>query len=153
MQQPQWFEDFDENFIWEHTIPGLSAEEIIAFAERYDPQRFHLSDTAARETHFGGLVASGFQTQLECFKPLCEQVFKHAHGVGSPGLDSLKWLRPWYPEEALAIRVKLISQRRSSKHTDRGYLGFELTARVDGHPTLFMSWTVIMLTRESGLSA
>lgn len=143
----KYYEDFPEGFVYEYQVPGLSAEEIVAFAEQYDPQRFHLSEEEAKKTHFGGLVASGFQTQLHCFVTLCRDVFVDAEAVGAPGIDSLRWLRPWYPGETLDAAATLLEKRQSSKRTDRGYLRFRLTAAADGKPTLEMEWSVIIMTR------
>ena len=142
------FEDFQQGFVYEFQVPGLSESEIIEFARLYDPQRFHLDADAAKATHFGGLVASGFQTQLVCFQPFCRNVLNHSYGVGAPGIDSLKWLRPWYPGENLDGSVRLLSKRSSSKRKDRGYLEFLLEASTGGEPVVSMQWTVIMLTRE-----
>lgn len=132
----------------EYSVPGLAVKEIVEFARRYDPQRFHLDEKEASNTHFGGLVASGFQTQLLCFRPFCEKVLQNTQAVGAPGIDSLRWLRPWYPGEPLDVTVTLASKRLSSKRNDRGYLGFEMKAEAHGLPTLAMNWVVIMLTRE-----
>jgi len=143
----KYFEDFYEGFRFEHEGPGLTAAEIKDFAARYDPQRFHLDEAEAAQTHFGGLVASGFQTQLLCFEPFCREVLANAAGVGSPGIDSLKWLRPWWAGEALSVSVTVAEKRASSNRADRGYLRFRLEAAVDGAPTLEMDWVVIMLTR------
>ncbi len=143
-----WFEDFEEEFAFEYSVPGLTTREITEFASQYDPQRFHLDEREALKTHFGGLVASGFQTQLLCFRPFCENVLQKSQAVGAPGIDSLRWLRPWYPGESLDVTVTLVNKRLSSKRIDRGYLGFEMKAEADGDPTLAMEWVVIMLTRE-----
>ena len=142
------YEDSDDGFRFDFEVPGLTREEIIAFAEQYDPQRFHLDETAAQQTHFGGLIASGFQTQLLCFQPFCRQVLNHSHAVGAPGIDELKWLRPWYPLQDLVGEVRLLSRRRSSSGKDRGYLEFQLVARTGDRPVLEMRWSVIMLTRD-----
>ena len=144
----QYFEDFESGFVFEFSVPGLNANEIIEFAQLYDPQRFHLDEIEAAKTHFGGLIASGFQTQLLCFRPFCEAVLQQAQAVGAPGIDSLKWLRPWYPGETLDVNVTLTSKRLSSKRTDRGYLCFRMEAAIKGTPTLTMEWVVILLTRD-----
>ncbi|MGB5709048.1 MAG: MaoC/PaaZ C-terminal domain-containing protein [Arenicellales bacterium] len=146
------FEDFEEGFVFDCSVPGLTVKEITEFADLYDPQRFHLDENEAVNTHFGGLVASGFQTQLLCFRPFCEEVLMHTHAVGAPGIDNLKWLRPWFPGENLEVAVRLVSKRLSSKRNDRGYLSFELRAAYNGAPTLAMDWVVIMLTRDGVLS-
>lgn len=147
-----WFEDFEEGLVFEYTVPGLSVDEIVRFAEQYDPQRFHLDEAEAAKTHFGGLVASGFQTQLLCFKHFCEMALSDAMGVGAPGIDTLKWLRPWYPGETLDVNATIVSKRRSSSRNDRGYIGIELNALNNGTPTMTMSWVAIVLTREGASS-
>ena len=139
------FEDFTTGSVFEYTVQGLTVDDITHFAEMYDPQRFHLDADEASKTHFGGLVASGFQTQLHCFRPFCEMVLVNTRAVGAPGIDSLRWLRPWYPGENLEVAVTLVNKRLSSKHEDRGYLEFEMKAYVNESPILTMSWTVIML--------
>jgi acyl dehydratase len=143
-----WLEDFEEGYSFEYSIPGLTIKEITEFATLYDPQRFHLDEDEAKVTHFGGIVASGFQTQLLCFRPFCEKVLQNTQAVGAPGVDSLKWLRPWYPGETLDVEVTVVSKRISSKRNDRGYLGFEMKAEANGIPTLAMEWVVIMLARD-----
>ena len=142
------FEDFEEGFNLAFQVPGLTVKEIKEFSAMYDPQRFHMDEEEASKTHFGGLVASGFQTQLLCFKPFCREVLLDSWAVGAPGIDNLKWLRPWYPGETLSVNVTLTKKRLSSKRNDRGYLSFELEAKTDGAPALTMEWAVIILTRE-----
>ena len=111
MESWKSFEDFEDDFVFDFEVPALSKEEIIGFASDYDPQRFHLDESEAAKTHFGGLVSSGFQTQLMCFQPFCRQVLNNSYAVGAPGIEELKWLRPWYPGEALEGRVKLTGKR------------------------------------------
>ena len=71
-----------------------------------------------------------------------------AQAVGAPGIDSLRWLRPWYPGEELDVRVTVVSKRLSAKRKDRGYIGVELHAETDGLPLLSMEWVFIMLTKD-----
>lgn len=143
----KYFEDFEPGFKHEYLVPGLTIDEIRDFAGTYDPQRFHLDEDEASSTHFGGLVASGFQTQLLCFLPFCRDILVDSCAVGAPGIDELKWLRPWYPGETLSVSVRLVGKRMSSRRKDRGYLNFKLEAQADGLPTFLMDWVVIMLTR------
>lgn len=144
----RYFEDFEEGDTFDFKVPGLTAAEIKEFADRYDPQRFHLDENEAADTHFGGLVASGFQTQLLCFLPLCREVLLETWAVGSPGIDSLKWLRPWYPGEPLDVKATVVDKRLSATRKDRGYLSLKLQAEAEGIPTLLMEWRIIILTRQ-----
>lgn len=149
----QYFEDFAEGFVFEFQVPGLSVEEIKGFALEYDPQLFHLDEAVASKTHFGGLVASGFQTQLKCFGPFCREVLLNSGSVGSPGIDKLTWLRPWFPNVPLEATATLVRKQISSKRNDLGYMNFELVATAEGVPLLTMEWAVIMLTREGTSSS
>jgi len=146
--EKKYFEDFKEGDSFDFQVPGLTAAEIKAFAGRYDPQRFHLDEEAAVATHFGRLVASGFQTQVMCFEPFCREVLLNSWAVGAPGIDSLKWLRPWYPGEPLSVKVTITDKRLSATRQDRGYLNAKLEAAVQGAPTLLMEWRIIILTRQ-----
>ncbi|MDJ0958317.1 MAG: MaoC/PaaZ C-terminal domain-containing protein [Arenicellales bacterium] len=148
MESWKYFEDFEDGFVFHFEVPALTKEEIISFARNYDPQRFHVDAVEAEKTHFGGLVASGFQTQLLCFQPFCRQVLNSSFAVGAPGIDELKWLRPWYPGEKLKGSVQLVKKRKSTSRNDRGYLEFLLQAGVDKSPVFSMLWTVIIMTRE-----
>lgn len=144
----EYYEDFKEGFRIDYSVPGLTTQEIISFAEQFDPQRFHLDEQEAAKTHFGGLVASGFQTQLLCFRGFCDRVLLDSKAVGAPGIDRLQWIRPWFPGETLDVTVRLVDRRRSAKRKDRGYIGFELLASVNGEMTMKMEWTVIILTKN-----
>lgn len=146
-QPKKCFEDFPEDFVFTSRIPGLTAGEIKEFASRYDPQRFHVDEEEAAQTHFGGLIASGFQTQMLCFGPFCREVLLQSWAVGAPGIDKLQWLRPWWPGEELKVKVTLLNKRQSGKRNDRGYLHFILEAAAGEEPVISMEWTVIMLTR------
>ena len=148
MSKKKYFEDFEQGFYYQYQVPGQTVQEIKEFATLYDPQRFHLNEDDAKETHFGQLVASGFQTQLKCFEPFCREILIYTEAIGAPGIDRLIWPRPWYPGEQLDVNVTLIDKRMSSKRSDRGYLSFKLEAMTDEATTLIMEWVVIMLTRD-----
>ena len=144
----KYFEDFAEGDVFEYRVAGVTPQEIKDFAKLYDPQAFHLDEAEAAKTHFGDLVASGFQTQLLCFGPFCRQVLLNSGSVGAPGVN-IKWLRPWYPDIPLDVAVTLVSKRLSSKSNDRGYMSMVLEAKADDVAILAMDWTVIMLTQHA----
>ena len=84
----------------------VSREEVIAFAERYDPQPFHLSDEAAAKTHFGRLAASGWQ--IEHVAPRFLPLSMRSRG------SSLSFLVPWYlrsPVKPLAGQMLVVARR------------------------------------------
>lgn len=88
---------------WEDLTPGLSMtfgpklvvlEEVIDFAQKFDPQPFHLSEEAGKASLFGGLSASGWHTSSMVMRLMCDGFLLDSSSLGSPGLDSLKWLKP-----------------------------------------------------------
>lgn len=96
--------------------------EVIAFAEKFDPQPFHLSDEAAAKTPFKRLAASGWHT---CAMTMAMVV---AHGeerkqalLGSPGLDGLRWLKPVYPGDTLRCETEVIETRLSASKPGIGF--------------------------------
>ena len=99
----------------------VTAEEVHAFAESYDPQPFHLSDEAAANTHFGRISASGWHTCAMTMRMLVENmsVVEQA-GLGSPGVDHLRWIVPVYPGDVLRCETEVIEKRRSRSRREMG---------------------------------
>lgn len=107
----------------------VTREEVIRFAAMYDPQPFHLSDEAAAQTHFGRLSASGWHTCAMVMRMLVDNITdRRQAGLGSPGLDELRWLRPVYPGDVLRVETELISKRQSRSRPEMG--SFQSRVRV-----------------------
>ena len=102
--------------------PGitLTESEIIDFAWRYDPQRFHLDVNAAADSPYGGLIASGFQSMVLCFRLFIQTGVLAESSLGSPGIDELRWLAPIRPGDTLHTVVEVLEVRPSSSKPDRG---------------------------------
>ena len=99
----------------------VTREEVIAFAEKYDPQPFHLSDEAAAATYFGRLSASGWHTAAMTMRMSVDHMRAHrSASLGSPGIDELKWLRPVYPGDTLRCESELLEKRLSATRPDMG---------------------------------
>lgn len=106
----------------------VTRSEVIAFAEKFDPQPFHLSDEAAAGTHFGRLSASGWHTCAMTMAMLVENLKANEQaGLGSPGIDELKWLRPVYPGDTLRCESELIDKRVSASRPEMGIFKTKLT--------------------------
>ncbi|MEM9207468.1 MAG: MaoC/PaaZ C-terminal domain-containing protein [Pseudomonadota bacterium] len=95
----------------------LTAEAIIAFASDFDPQRFHLSETAARNTHFGGLCASGWHTCGIWMRAMVDWTKNHAPGAYcvSPGLKNLAWPKPAFFGQTLTAFSRVKTWRENEK--------------------------------------
>ncbi len=84
----------------------VTREEVVSFAEQYDPQPFHVDPEAARESMFGGLVASGWHTCAMTMRLLVENYLNDSGAMGSPGVESLRFRRPVYPGDSLSVRTE-----------------------------------------------
>ena len=107
----------------------VTRDEVMEFARKYDPQPFHLDDEAAAKTHFGRLSASGWHTCAMMMSMLVENMKTHRQaGLGSPGMDNLRWTRPVYPGDTLRVESEVISKRRSASRPEMGL--FKSTVKV-----------------------
>jgi acyl dehydratase len=92
----------------------VTREEVLEFALKYDPQPFHLSDDEAAKTHFGRIAASGWHTAAMMMRMLVENMSAvQQAGLGSPGLDELRWLKPVYPGDRLRVETAVIDKTPS----------------------------------------
>lgn len=99
----------------------VTREEVIAFAQKYDPQPFHLSDEAAAQTYFGRLSASGWNTCAMTMRMLVDNMSTiEQAGLGSPGIDMLRWVKPVYPGDTLRCETLIMEKRRSRSRPEMG---------------------------------
>lgn len=113
-----------------HKLAGktVTKSEIIAFAEKYDPQPFHLDERAAEDSVFGELVASGWHTVCVFNRLLVDGFVRRTANLGGRGADDLRWHRPLRPGNTVSGRVEVLSKTTSDRHSDRGYVTYEFTA-------------------------
>jgi acyl dehydratase len=116
----RYFEDYVEGDVHSFGSIAVEADEIIAFARRFDPQIFHTDPEAAKQTMFGGLIASGWHTAGLMMRLYVEHYLSHVASLGSPGLDELRWLKPVRPGDQLSLRVTVLGAKRSKSKPDRG---------------------------------
>jgi acyl dehydratase len=99
----------------------VTREEVLEFARKYDPQPFHLDDDAAAATHFGRIAASGWHTAAMVMAVIARKVVAEEQaGLGSPGIDELRWLKPVYPGDTLHVRGTIIDKRESRSKPEIG---------------------------------
>ncbi len=98
----------------------VDREEVLAFARRYDPQPFHLDEEAGRQSHFGGLVASGWHTASMVMRLMVDSYLSQSASLGSPGVDNLRWLRPVRPGDRLRATRTTLEARASASRPGMG---------------------------------
>ena len=104
----------------------LSVAEIIDFATRFDPQPWHLDETLARETYFGGLCASGVHTQAVSIG-LMVRAIAGVRIVAGGSLDQATFLVPVRPDRRYDVTAKWIELRPSARNPSRGVAVIEIT--------------------------
>ncbi len=115
-----YFEDFPVGFVHETGSRQMPKEEILRFARDWDPQPFHLDEAAARDTIYGGLIASGWHTLTVAFRLWYDSGLWAEASMGSPGMEDVRWLRPVRPGDSLRVRAEVIESHASTSRPDRG---------------------------------
>lgn len=143
----KYLEDFRPGQIYRFRAPPLSKEEIIAFAQEWDPQRLHTDVSYATGIH-GNLITSGFQTMLRAFKPITHEMMPGVVNISGLGFGSLRWPLPMRPGEALDIELEVTSVAPSKSQPDSGVLAYTLRAMNPARQVVFTADTPVMIKRQ-----
>jgi len=122
---------------------------IVDFAFLYDPQPFHIDRPAAEASHFGGLIASGFQTLAVAFRLMYQTGFVRDASMGGPGMDELRWLKPVRPGDTLRCRAEVLEAVPSRSKPDRGILKLAMTALNQADEAVMTVTFIILLKRRA----
>ncbi|HEX6382188.1 MAG TPA: MaoC family dehydratase [Acidimicrobiia bacterium] len=118
-----YFEDFAAGQVIElGTIPSLTEEEIITFARQWDPQPFHTDPEAAKESIYGGLIASGWQTALLTMRLQVDSLLSKMDTHGSPGVENIRFRKPVRAGDRLQARYTVLVAEPSAKRPTMGKL-------------------------------
>jgi acyl dehydratase len=144
----EYFEDLPVGEHYDLGAYTAQREELIAFAERYDPQPIHLDPEAAAETMYGGLIASGWHTASATMRLCVDGFLNDAASLGSFGLSELRWERAVRPGDRVAATLEIADKTASSSREDRGYADLDVEATVDGETVLAWRSTNIFRRRQ-----
>lgn len=117
-----YFEDFEVGQRFTTASATLTEEQIIEFARQWDPQQFHIDPDAARGGPYGGIIASGFHTLAVSSHLWFEERIIIPNGLGSPGMEEVRWLKPVRPGDTLRVEAEVLEARLSASKPDRGIL-------------------------------
>jgi acyl dehydratase len=134
------FEDFEPGQVYELGSRTVTEAEILEFARQFDPQPFHLDPEAAKESVFGGLIASGWHTGAIWMRLDVDAMLCGAASRGSPGVEELRWLEPVRPGDTLTGSLTVLDVTPSATRSDRG------TVRIRGELTNQDGVTVLRMT-------
>jgi acyl dehydratase len=141
-----FFEDFYVGRQFATEPVTLSEDEIIAFAQKYDPQPIHVDPAVATTSVYGGLIASGFQTIAVAAGQWLRTGQQVGTGLGGPGLRDIRWLAPVRPGDVLHTTLEVIGARISRSKPDRGILHMAYTMRNDSETVV--TFTVIVMMKR-----
>ena len=126
----------------------VTREEVLEFARKYDPQPFHLSDEEAAKTHFGRIAASGWHTAAMVMAVIARRVVAEQQaGLGSPGIDELRWKKPVYPGDTLTVSGEVLEKTPSRSRPDIGSFR-TMTTVTNQHGEVVMKFISIVLIRR-----
>jgi len=149
LRENRYFEDYVVGTVHEFGSIAVTEEEMVAFALRYDPRVFHIDPIAAKNTYFGGLIASGWHTSSLMGRLFVENVVSGVASLGSPGGSELRWIKPVRPDDVLSIRVTIREAKRSQSKPDRGVIVFYIEMMNQSRETVVtMQFVHICLCRE-----
>ncbi len=147
----KFFEDFEIGSSETFGRYEVSREEIIEFASKYDPQPFHLNDEIAKMSPMGGLCASGWHTCSMTMRMMVDHLMQAGvAGVGSPGVDEIRWKTPCFPGDVLSVTSECIETRPSQSRANVGLVKSRHTvANQNGDTVMTMVSNVMILRRQS----
>jgi acyl dehydratase len=85
----------------------MTEEKIKSFAAEFDPQPFHLDESAAKASVFGGLAASGWHTAAVAMRLLVDGGLPLGNGIIGLGGD-LAWPKPTRPGDTLHVESEIL---------------------------------------------
>jgi len=118
-----YFEDIKLHQKYRSVGYRLKEKEIIAYAKRWDPQPFHIDPELAKNTPYGGLIASGNHIEAICLK-LSHQRKPRIAWIAIMGLDKLRFVAPARPGDVLVLENEVIWKRKSKSDPNRGIIRY-----------------------------
>jgi acyl dehydratase len=156
----KFFEDISVGDLFDVGRHTFTAENIKAFAKRFDPQLFHVDEAAAGRSHFGALCASGWHTAVAWMRLMTDyrrRMDEAMQARGEPvaaigpalGFRDLKWLKPVYVGDTIAYKSEVVEMRLSNSRPHTGLMSFRTTGvNQNGEPVISLVSTTFVERRE-----
>jgi acyl dehydratase len=144
-----FYEDLTPGLTFDLGVTDVDGDEMVAYAQRFDPQWYHVDEALAAESAYGGVIASGFYTVSLFMRAYVDAVLDRAAAAASPGLEELRWTAPVYAEDRLAVRLEVLDRAPSRARPGFGTVtlaGTMTRLGADGEPeedvlrTRFRGW-------------
>jgi acyl dehydratase len=147
------FEDFPPGHFGQFGPRRVSREEMVTFAAEFDPQPMHLDEEAASRSMLKGLSGSGWHLCSIMMRMLFDGYIGRTASLGSPGVNELRWLAPFRPDDELMLDVDVVEARVSRSRPETGIVTFRSTARNAAGEVLCEMVSPIIVRRREAIAA
>ena len=145
--EDKYVEDYEAGRVYKLGSVEVELAEVIEFASRYDPQYFHIDESRAKESIYGGVIASGWHTASMMMRVFADNFLSDVSSMGSPGLDELRWYHPVRPGDTLFVSAIVLETRSSKSKPDRGVMRTRTEVH-NQHQELVLSSTAVNFLRR-----
>ncbi len=144
----RYFDDFEVGESWPiEATYTMSEDEIISFAEKWDPQPFHVDKEAAGKSIYGTLTACGSHIQSVVLK--LAQALPHETAVlGALGYDEVRFHKAAKLGDRLSLTLECIDTKPSSSKPDRGIVKNRHILKNQDGETIFTQTTTLLIARR-----
>lgn len=140
------YEDLTVGDSWEFGTYEVARDEVVEFGRKYDPQPMHVGEETARDTFFGGLVASGWHTASMAMRLVVDGFLDDYAVIGATGVDALRWREPVRPGDELTVCMEVVD--KESWDEKRGAVVYEQEVkRGDGTTVMSLKPRVLFKRR------
>jgi len=145
----RYWQDFQPGETFATSSLSVTQDDILEFAAEFDPQPYHLDSSAARESIFGGLCASGWQVTAMMMRLITDALQQQqAATLGSSGVKQLRWKVPVFAGDTLSASLAVVA-RNPSAQAGLGELDCSIEMRNQNDVTVLES-TLTLLVQLSG---
>ncbi|MBV1886489.1 MAG: MaoC family dehydratase [Parvibaculaceae bacterium] len=149
MTAPTYFwEDIDPGFEIETAQHKATTEEIIEFAQEFDPQPFHLDAEAAKDSLLGGLCASGWHICSLSMRLVYDALLCKCAAQGSPGMEEVRWRKPLFVEDTVRVKVHALEKRASASKPDIGLIRWQWEMLNQNNETIALMSSWVMMSKR-----
>ena len=146
-------EDYKVGDIFELGQFEVTREEVVEFAQKYDPFPFHVDDEAAKATVFGGIISSGWLTALVWLRLMHSQFLCYETVLGSPGHEEMVWPTPVRPGDRLSGTVEIKESRVSKSKPELGFVRYTAKLTNQENEAVFITTSTLMVKSRFAISA
>ena len=126
----------------------VTAEDIMDYAKKYDPQDFHTDPALAKNTIFGHLIASGWHTASLTMRLIIEASPRMKGGMIGRSVERMNWLKPVEPGDKLYFECEILDLRASNSNPERGVMRVKNTTFNQKHEPVLEMDTVVFVPRR-----